>query len=164
MKPIFRSLSIIVILLLFSCNEPSKDTIEVVDFEGLYNKIDLSVDKTYVINFWATWCAPCVKELAYFEEVNKEFKDKNTEVILVSLDFPSQIESKLKPYLKKNKIKSKVILLDDSKMNTWVPKVSEQWDGGIPATLIVNSSNYNFYPKPFKKEELYIEINKAINN
>ena len=163
MKPIFRSLSIIVILLLFSCNEPSKDTIEVVDFEGLYNKIDLSDDKTYVLNFWATWCAPCVKELPYFEDVNKEFKDKNTEVILVSLDFPSQIESKLKPYLKKNKIKSKVILLDDSKMNTWVPKVSEQWDGGIPATLIVNASNYNFYPKPFKKEELFTEINKVLN-
>ena len=155
MKPIFRSLSIIVILLLFSCNEPSKDTIEVVDFEGLYNKIDLSDDKTYVLNFWATWCAPCVKELPYFEEVNKQSQDKNTEVILVSLDFPSQIETKLKPYLKKNKIKSKVILLDDSKMNTWVPKVSEEWDGGIPATLIVNSSNYNFYPKPFKKEELF---------
>ena len=162
MKPICRSLSIIVLLLLFSCNNSSKDTIEVVDFDGLYSKIDLSVDKTYVINFWATWCAPCVKELPYFEEVNKEFKDKNTEVILVSLDFPSQIESKLKPYLKKNKIKSKVILLDDSKMNTWVPKVSEQWDGGIPATLIVNSSNYNFYPKPFKKEELFIEINKVL--
>ena len=162
MKPIFRSLSIIVILLLFSCNEPSKDTIEVVDFEGLYNKIDLSDDKTYVLNFWATWCAPCVKELPHFEEVNKEFKDKNTEVILVSLDFPSQIESKLKPYLKKNKIKSKVILLDDSKMNTWVPKVSEEWDGGIPATLIVNASNYIFYPKPFKKEELLNEINKVL--
>ena len=162
MKLMFRSLSIIIILLLFSCNEKSKDTIEVVDFDGLYSKIDLSVDKTYVINFWATWCAPCVKELPYFEEVNKQSEDKNTEVILVSLDFPSQIKTKLKPYLKKNNIKSKVILLDDSKMNAWVPKVSEQWDGGIPATLIVNSSNYNFYPKPFEKEELFNEINKAI--
>ena len=161
MKYIVRSLTIVVILL-FSCNNESKDTIEVVDFDALYGKIDLSVDKTYVINFWATWCAPCVKELPHFEEVNKEFKNKNTEVILVSLDFPSQIESKLKPYLKKNKIKSRVILLDDSKMNSWVPKVSEQWDGGIPATLIVNSTNYNFYPKPFKKEELFNEINKAI--
>ena len=164
MKSIYRSLLIIGILLVFSCGSSTKDKIEVVDFDGLYSKIDLSVDKTYVINFWATWCAPCVKELPHFEEVNKELKDKNTEVILVSLDFPSQIESKLKPYIKKNKIKSKVILLDDSKMNTWVPKVSEQWDGGIPATLIVNASNYNFYPKPFKKEELYIEINKAIDN
>ena len=164
MKPIYRSLLIIGILLVFSCSSSTKDTIEVVDFDGLYSKIDLSVDKTYVINFWATWCAPCVKELPHFEQVTKEFKDNNTEVILVSLDFPSQIETKLKPYLKRNKIKSKVILLDDSKMNTWVPKVSEQWDGGIPATLIVNSSNYNFYPKPFQKEELYIEINKAIDN
>ncbi len=162
MKLIFRSLSIILILLLFSCNEPLKDTIEIVDFDGLYSKIDLSVDKTYVINFWATWCAPCIKELPHFEEVNKEYKNKNTEVILVSLDFPSQIENKLKPYLKKNKIKSKVILLDDSKMNTWVPKVSEDWAGGIPATLIVNSSNYNFYPKSFNKEELVAEINKVI--
>ena len=164
MKYICRILSIIALLLVFNCNSSSKDSIEVVDFDGLYSKIDLSADKTYVINFWATWCAPCVKELPHFEEVNEELKDQNTEVILVSLDFPSQIESKLKPYLKKNKIKSKVILLDDSKMNTWVPKVSEQWDGGIPATLIVNASNYNFYPKPFKKEELYIEINKAIDN
>ena len=147
---------------MLSCDTSSNDTIEIVDFDGLYGKIDLSVDKTYVINFWATWCAPCVKELPYFEEVNKQSKDNNTEVILVSLDFPSQIESKLKPYLKKNKIKSKVILLDDSKINTWVPKVSERWDGGIPATLIVNSSNYNFYPKPFEKEELFTEINNVI--
>ena len=162
MKCTSRILSIITVFFLLSCTNSSKNTIEVVDFDELYSKIDLSVDKTYVINFWATWCAPCVKELPYFEEVNKKFKDKNTEVILVSLDFPSQIESKLKPYLKKNNIKSKVILLDDSKMNTWVPKVSEKWDGGIPATLIVNPTNYNFYPKPFKKEELYFEINKAI--
>ena len=161
MKYAYRILSIIGILLMLSCDTSSNDTIEIVDFDGLYGKIDLSVDKTYVINFWATWCAPCVKELPYFEEVNKQSKDNNTEVILVSLDFPSQIESKLKPYLKKNKIKSKVILLDDSKINTWVPKVSEQWDGGIPATLIVNSSNYNFYPKPFEKEELFTEINKV---
>jgi thiol-disulfide isomerase/thioredoxin len=162
MKCTSRILSIITVFFLLSCTNSSKNNIEVVDFDELYSKIDLSVDKTYVINFWATWCAPCVKELPYFEEVNKKYKDKNTEVILVSLDFPSQIKSKLKPYLKKNNIKSKVILLDDSKMNTWVPKVSEQWDGGIPATLIVNPTNYNFYPKPFKKEELYFEINKAI--
>ena len=136
--------------------------IEIVDFDGLFNKIDLSVDKTYVLNFWATWCAPCVKELPYFEIVNNEYKDKNVEVILVSLDFPTQIESKLNPYLYKNNIKSDVILLHDPEIGTWVPKVSDDWDGGIPATLIVNSDNYNFYPKPFEKEELIFEINKIL--
>ncbi len=163
MKFTCKNLLVIVLLLTFSCSSNiSNDSIEVVDFDGLFSKIDLSTNNTYVINFWATWCAPCVKELPYFEAANNEFNDKNTEVILVSLDFPSQIENKVKPYLKKNKIKSKVILLDDSKMNTWVPKVYNQWDGGIPATLIVNSSNYNFYPKPLKKAELFNEIKKVI--
>ena len=159
-------LKLFMILLLslnFSCSDKINDSIEVVDFDSFYSKIDLSSDYTYVINFWATWCSPCVKELPYFESVNREFSEKNVKVLLVSLDFPSQIESKLKPYLKKNKIKSNVILLDDSKMNKWVPRVSEKWDGGIPATLIVNSSNYNFYPNPFEKEELVSEIQKVIN-
>ena len=147
----------------FSCSDKTDRNVQVVDFDEFYSKIDLSSKDTYVINFWATWCSPCVKELPYFESVNKEYADKNVKVILVSLDFPSQIESKLKPYLKKNKIKSNVILLDDSKMNKWVPRVSEKWDGGIPATLIVNSSNYNFYPNPFEKEELVTEILKVIN-
>ena len=162
-----RKASIIFVLLFFvlslSCSDKSDKNIQVVDFDEFYGKIDLSSDDTYVINFWATWCSPCVKELPYFESVNKEYADKNVKVILVSLDFPSQIESRLKPYIRKNNIKSNVILLDDSKMNKWVPRVSEKWDGGIPATLIVNSSNYNFYPNPFEKEELVNEIHKAID-
>ena len=161
-----KSISLLVTLyfvLFFSCTEKFNKKIEVVDFDEFYSKIDLSSDNTYVINFWATWCSPCVKELPYFESVNKEYADKNVKVILVSLDFPSQIESRLKPYIRKNNIKSNVILLDDSKMNKWVPRVSEKWDGGIPATLIVNSSNYNFYPNPFEKEELVGEILKVID-
>ena len=161
-----KTLSLLIILffvLFFSCSKKTDKNIQVVDFDEFYSKIDLSSDDTYVINFWATWCSPCVKELPYFESVNNEYADKNVKVILVSLDFPSQIESKLKPYIRKNKIKSNVILLDDSKMNKWVPRVSEKWDGGIPATLIVNSSNYNFYPNPFEKEELVAEIHKAID-
>ena len=163
MRQILSLLITLFLALSFSCSDKRDKDIQVVDFDEFYNKIDLSSDDTYVINFWATWCSPCVKELPYFESVNKEYADKNVKVILVSLDFTSQIESKLKPYLKKNKIKSNVILLDDSKMNKWVPRVSEKWDGGIPATLIVNSSNYNFYPNPFEKEELVTEILKVIN-
>ena len=121
-----KLLTIILFFTIFSCSNKTKDSIEVVDFDSFYSKIDLSTDKTYVINFWATWCSPCVKELPYFESVNREYSAKNVKVILVSLDFPSQIESKLKPYLKKNKIKSNVILLDDSKMNKWEPRVSEK--------------------------------------
>ncbi|WP_304198193.1 TlpA disulfide reductase family protein [Flavobacterium alvei] len=54
----------------------------------------------YVVNFWATWCGPCVKELPHFEQLNSE--NKNIKVVLVSLDFKNTLESKLKPFLKKN--------------------------------------------------------------
>jgi len=163
MKAILR-ISIFYLLFFFvSCSNSGNDKIKVVDFEGLYSHLDLSTDNTYVVNFWATWCSPCVKELPYFENINEEFANKNVKVILVSLDFPSQIESKLKPYLKSNNIKSNVILLDDSKMNKWIPRVSENWDGGIPATLIVNKSTYNFYPKPFDQDELISEVKKIID-
>ena len=161
-----KTLILLIILffgLSFSCSDKSNKNIQVVDFDEFYSKIDLSSDDTYVINFWATWCSPCVKELPHFESVNKEYAQKNVKVILVSLDFPSQIETKLKPYIKKNKLQSNVVLLDDSKINDWVPRVSEKWDGGIPATLIINSSNYNFYSKPFEKQELVAEIHKAID-
>lgn len=158
----FKKTSILLFFIFISCSEKEKTNIEIVNFEDLYSKIDLSSDKTFVLNFWATWCSPCIKELPYFEKVNNDFKDKNVKVILVSLDFPSQVESKLIPYLAYNKIKSDVILLDDSKINNWVPKISKKWDGGIPATLIVNSSNYNFYAEPFEEEQLVSEINKVL--
>ena len=95
--------------------------------------------------------------------MNEKYSDKNVKVFLVSLDFPSEIESKLRPYIIKNDIRSKVILLDDPKLNKWIPRVSEKWDGGIPATLIVNSSNYSFYPRPFEKDDLINEINNIID-
>ena len=162
---IMRSIYIfsLVFFLLFSCKNHQNNKIEIVNFDELYKSIDLSSNNTYVINFWATWCRPCVKELPYFEYVNNKYSDKNVKVLLVSLDFPSQIESKIKPYIFTKKIRSKVLLLDDPDLKTWIPKVSNKWGGGIPATLIVNRSNYNFYPNPFNQESLVNEINRVLD-
>ena len=154
---------ILLTLLSFSCKAPDNEKIEIINFDELYKTIDLSSDNTYVINFWATWCRPCVKELPYFEYVNSQYSDKNVKVLLVSLDFPSQIQSKIIPYIFTKKIKSKVLLLNDPNLKTWIPRVSDKWGGGIPATLIVNKTNYNFYPNPFDQESLVNEINKVLD-
>jgi len=150
-------------IFLFSCKNKNEPKIDIITFDELYKTIDLSSNNTYVINFWATWCRPCVKELPHFEFVNDTYSEKNVKVLLVSLDFPSQVESKIKPYIFSKKIKSKVLLLDDPDLKTWIPKVSDKWGGGIPATLIVNRSNYNFYPNPFNQESLVNEINRVID-
>lgn len=140
-----------------------KIDLEIVDFNGLEKYLNTTSDKIYVVNFWATWCAPCIKELPYFEAVNKNYAAKNVEVILVSLDFPHVYESKLKPFITDNKIKSKVLVLNDMDSNSWIPKVDDSWTGAIPATLIYNKNERRFFEKAFTYKELENEIKQFLN-
>ena len=119
--------------------------------------------KTYIVNFWATWCKPCVKELPDFERTYAEQKGNDVELILVSLDMPSMWEKRLVPFVAKNKLQGQVVILNDPKMNDWIPKVDENWGGGIPATLIYNKSQRAFFEHGFTYEELNKELNKFIN-
>lgn len=96
--------------------------------------------KVHVVNFWATWCAPCVKEIPYFEKVNAEYSKEEVEVTLISLDFEHQLEQKLIPFVRKN-LKSDVVVLLPGDENSFVEKVSKNWQtGAIPVTLIYNDN------------------------
>lgn len=173
--------AVIIILLVFiSCNNKDKKIeiadknnvvekqtetnldLEVYDFSGFEKFLNKNDDKIHVINFWATWCAPCVKELPYFEKLNSEYANKNVEVLLVSLDFPHLYESKLKPFIKEKKLKSKVIALDDVDMNTWIPKVDKTWSGSLPATIIYKNGERKFFEQSFTFQELETEVNQFL--
>lgn len=108
-------------------------------------------NKTYVVNFWATWCAPCIKELPYFETINK---NPNIDVLLVSLDFPQHKESRLLPFIAKHQLQSKVVHLDDTNENVWINAIDSNWSGAIPATIVYNSQKRGFYERSFTKNEL----------
>jgi thiol-disulfide isomerase/thioredoxin len=95
-----------------------------------------STDTLYVINFWATWCAPCVAELPEFCRIDSAFKTRPVKVILVSLDFPEAWPEKLSAFLRKKQIGTEVLWLDESDPNYFIPKISNAWSGAIPATLI----------------------------
>lgn len=97
-------------------------------------------DTVYVINFWATWCKPCVEELPYFEKLTATYGGKNLKVILVSCDFKKQIESRLMPFIKNKNIVSQVVFMNESNPDNWIEKVDKRFSGAIPATLIINGS------------------------
>lgn len=117
-------------------------------------------DTTYLVNFWATWCGPCVKELPYFEDVQKQSEGKPVKVILVSLDFEKQIESRLLPFLNKHEIRSDVVLLLDKKESQWIDRVDPRWSGAIPITIVYKNDKRDFYEKSFHSTEELKEILK----
>lgn len=141
----------------------AKSPIKVFDFDQFEKYLQEKSGKTYVVNFWATWCKPCVDELPAFEKLNASYKDENVEVLLVSLDFSNHVESKVIPFIEENKLRSEVVILDDPDQNTWIPKISEAWSGAIPATLIYNSNSREFYEQSFTYEQLELALNKSIN-
>lgn len=121
-------------------------------------------DKLSVINFWASWCAPCVKELPHFEKISKEYDGNEVTFFLISLDFPSEIEGKLIPFLKKNKITHEVAVMTDTDYNLWIDKVDPVWQGNIPATLVINNAKKirSFHPREFDEKQLRELINKSL--
>ena len=138
----------------------SRDDISVnaYDFSGLEYYLNQKNDTTYVVNFWATWCEPCVEELPHFEKLNEKYKEDKVKVILVSLDIFKQVETKLLPFIKEKQLKSEVIYLRDPDQNTWLPKVDSTWSGAIPATVIYNKEQRKFYERSFTYEELEKEV------
>ncbi|NQX78748.1 MAG: TlpA family protein disulfide reductase [Gilvibacter sp.] len=126
------------------------------EFEPLLNQDDGNI---YVVNFWATWCKPCIKELPYFKTVGEKYADQNVKVLLVSIDFPKLLEKQVIPFIEKNELKSPVVLLDDTGANEWIPKVDESWSGAIPATVIYKGDQRKFFEQSFTLEELEKELN-----
>jgi len=119
---------------------------------------------TYVINYWATWCGPCVKELPYFEQLLKAYSHYKTKVILVSLDFPKKVDSKLLPFLNKHNIQSEVVILDDPKSNIWIDKVDLSWEGAIPVTIIYRGEKRVFWDGEFDTYEDLDKLFLSIHN
>jgi len=152
----FRFIALSVFFWSFSAK--AQDLITFRNFEEFNAYIQKNNEKPLVINFWATWCAPCVKELPYFEELHQ--KNQNIKIVTVSLDFDKQVESKLKPFLKKKNYSFVATYMADKNFNNWISKVDENWSGSIPATWIINENKGIFVEQEFVS---YEELNQFVN-
>ena len=112
--------------------------VDVVQFDAIESLMSDQSGNLQVINFWATWCKPCVKELPYFESAYEKHANNGVNFTLVSLDFVEDLDNKVIPFVERKELKSKVLLLDNTKYDTWISKVSEDWDGAIPITVFTD--------------------------
>jgi thiol-disulfide isomerase/thioredoxin len=144
-----------VLCCILSFGQSKGQSIKEIGSDGLEALSSNINDTTYVVNFWATWCSPCVKEIGYFEELHREYASTNVKVFLVSLDFPNQIEKRVIPFLKEKHITAEVLLVTDLDYNSWIDRVDSTWSGSLPATLIYNREQRMFLEKEVSRDELF---------
>lgn len=133
------------------------------NYHELLSAIQIQDDKIYVINFWATWCVPCVEELPEFVKLYNENKDRDDfEMVLVSLDRSADYDTKVKSFVAKNSVTPPVVVLSDVKrMNEWIPTINKSWSGAIPATAVYKNGKQLFFKEgSMTYEELKEIINK----
>ena len=134
----------------------SAQDVGLLTYGELEDRLSQKNDTTYIVNFWATWCAPCRKEIPFFDALQEKYSSRNVKVLLVSLDFRSQLESGVLPFVQGNRVQSEVLLLDEPDQASVINRVSPRWSGALPATLLVNASagTRKFYEGSFTFEEL----------
>lgn len=156
MKTPFKFLIFGLLLTFLPTERSHGQSIEIIKYPDLAKLISSPSDKNKVINFWATWCRPCVKELPQFLELYEKYNTKNLELSLISFDFTEDLENKLKPFVAKKNIQAKVYLLDETDYNAFIDKVDPSWSGAIPATLMIAKGNTKrkFIERELKEDEL----------
>jgi thiol-disulfide isomerase/thioredoxin len=128
---------IVAIILVLSSTPSMAQEIPIIKFERLQKIIDDKASEIVIVNFWATWCAPCVAELPIFDKYYSEHHE-STAMYLINLDFADKI-TRVKTFVKKKNLQPPVLLLDEIDYNSWIDKVDNSWSGAIPATLIINT-------------------------
>lgn len=136
--------------------------VPIVGFSYVDSLMQQKGDTTILINFWATWCAPCVHELPYFDSLLTRYAGQKLKVVLVSMDFKRNYQTALLPFLKKNKIQSPVVLMYEPGAGEWITAVDSNWSGAIPATLIFNRDKSRFLEKELTEQELHNLVDSFI--
>lgn len=108
-------------------------------------------DEILVINFWATFCKPCVAEIPSFISIAEKYKNDKVHLLLVSLDLPSYYPDKIVNFAKKHNFNSHIVWLNETNADYFCPKIDSSWSGSIPSTLMLNTKTG---ARKFFEEEL----------
>jgi thiol-disulfide isomerase/thioredoxin len=145
----------------FSFAQTSIPTWKITDVEKYMNS---GKDEVLVINFWATFCKPCIAEIPSFIEVTNKYKDQNVKLLLVSLDLPSFYPKKIAAFAKKHNFNTNIVWLDETNADYFCPKIDVKWSGSIPATLIINPKTgfRKFFEEEIEKDKFEGAVKEAM--
>jgi thiol-disulfide isomerase/thioredoxin len=139
-------------------------SVQVINYDELKPLLHRESDTTYVVNFWATWCAPCVQELPLFLALDSMYQDQPFKLLLVSLDFKKDYIRKLEPFVREKEIGDHVVVLEDNRANFWIGDIHPEWSGAIPATLVYRGQQRAFFERTFHHTDELNDLVKPFLN
>ena len=125
---------------------------------------DNKSDTVYIVNFWATFCKPCVAEIPNFIKIAEKYKKQKVKLLLVSLDLPSFYPKRIAAFANKYSFATNLAWLDETDADFFCPMIDKSWSGAIPATIMVNAKTgyKKFFEGEIKGEEFEQELKNAI--
>jgi thiol-disulfide isomerase/thioredoxin len=116
-----------------------------------------------IVNFWATWCGPCIREIPYFDSLIA-VKGKPVKLLLVSLDFPEAYPKQISSFVSKQGYKGEVVYLNEKDADYFCPVVNKKWTGAIPVSVFINNDkkSQEFFGFQLTRERFALELDKLL--
>lgn len=166
MNDITKKMKRILILLSFALISSASfsQSVKKINMKELLHYIDTS-SVPLVVNFWATWCGPCIREIPWFEKNITALPGKPVRLILVSLDFPDEYPAGITDFAKKNGYISAIYWMSETDTEVYTKQVDKSWDGSIPVTWMINNKKKyrKFYKQQLPEPRLQLELQNLMN-
>ncbi len=107
-----------------------------VDLAGVRQLVAASHGNVVLVNFWATWCVPCMEEFPAFLRLRREWGDKGLTVLLVSIDDQRDTATHMRPFLQRTGVDFPVYIKQKGNDEGFINGIDARWSGALPATFI----------------------------
>lgn len=153
------------LITIFSCDKESLRLITVNASEINYQINKHKGSEVVLINFWATYCAPCIEEFPMIVDLSNEYKDQGLKVYFVSADW-SDREKEVLDFLKRQGVRGISFIKEEGNDNNFINEISKEWSGALPFTLVYdkNGNLSDFWEMEKNKNRFESAIIKALES
>ncbi len=160
MKTVLVVIGFILLSSLAQAQKSAAPVLVSIDAKGLEAVRAKSRDRILVLNFWATWCKPCVEEFPELLKLRRTYHTKGLDVVFVSIDDDAKAKQKVTAFLAKMNVDGRSYIKQPGDDENFINAVNPKWSGALPATLVYDQ--YGRLVQMVVEQLNYFELEKIV--